>query len=731
MQHNKEPFPTVTVAVITYNHADFIVQCVQSILSQRGDFCLEILVFDDCSNDSTLDKLQEICDNNNLPENMSIQLLPSKTNLGMVKNLQRLIEACAAKNNEFTTIIDGDDFYFSDSRIQKNIDFLKVHPDIPMSFNAFIMYNEEVQSWSVFIEQEKYAFDFLPAQLLAQNNIIGNIGCAFYRTKEIGNLPEGLFDIFTGDWFLHLSIANGRNIGFIHEPLSVYRINSNGIWKGKNDNSRYKILMQAIKSYDKLTRKKYHSSLMYYKSKLLNKAIPDSKKEHVDLLIMDDVFPHPLSGFRCEEFHVLLNEFPNSAIALSGASVCVLGKESLREVVRDYANLYPEHISKLSYCDGINMRPPENITASIAYFCFLVNAYYSLKYLEESKTPFVFELYPGGRFARYSETSDKMLREVTASPFFRKVITTQSITTKYLLENKFCTKDKIVEIFGVVTPKALLQPYCMPKKHYGFEKNSLDIVFSAFKYEKTGRDKGYDVFIELAHKIVEKYDNVYFHVVGGFDEKVLDVSALKNHIHFYGKRTQSWFDTFYQDKDIIISPNLPNVLAKGAFDGFPTAACTEAASREVAIFATDILSLNNDHFIPKKEIEIIPHNANEIMHLIEYYLHEPEKLKTLKQNGAKAVRRIYGFEKQMTPRIEVLRKELKWAKENKDAIKEISVEKKEEVESIEDFFTSTLYIMLSNGTVKKIGRKFLADVFNENEIIFNLPKLNSEINSFT
>ena len=90
----------------------------------------------------------------------------------------------------------------------------------------------------------------------------------------------------------------------------------------------------------------------------------------------------------------------------------------------------------------------------------------------------------------------------------------------------------------------------------------------------------------------------------------MDVSELEGRIFFYGKQQGEWFDYFYQDKDAILSPNVPDVLAPGAFDGFPTASCTEAALREVAILATDPLQMNEGRFVQGEEIDILPHEAD-------------------------------------------------------------------------------------------------------------------------
>ena len=120
----------------------------------------------------------------------------------------------------------------------------------------------------------------------------------------------------------------------------------------------------------------------------------------------------------------------------------------------------------------------------------------------------------------------------------------------------------------MVTPEEALAPYGLAKKRYGFEKDRLDVVFTAFRYMPDGADKGYDVFVDMAKRICRNHENVYFHVVGGFDENDLDVSSLKGHITFYGKQHADWFDVFYQDKDLIVSPNVPDVLARYKLHAF-------------------------------------------------------------------------------------------------------------------------------------------------------------------
>jgi glycosyltransferase involved in cell wall biosynthesis len=195
------------------------------------------------------------------------------------------------------------------------------------------------------------------------------------------------------------------------------------------------------------------------------------------------------------------------------------------------------------------------------------------------------------------------------------------------------------------------------KKFFGFEKNSLDICFVAAKYVPMGIDKGYDVFIEVAKKLVESHTNINFHVVGNFTETDIPINGLESKITFHGFQTLEWFDKFYIDKDVILSPNIPFALTKGAFDGFPTTSCVEAGLRKVAVFCTDELKLNN-HFIDNEEIVIVPHDTDSIVRVIEAFYEEPDKLRSIAKKGAAKMREVFSYKSQILPRIRLIESEM-------------------------------------------------------------------------
>lgn len=376
----------------------------------------------------------------------------------------------------------------------------------------------------------------------------------------------------------------------------------------------------------------------------------------VDLLIIDDLFPYSRSGFRMGEFSEYLKHFKNMKIYSSAGTLHLVSSESVPKVFQDYKAIHPENSEKVVRWHGNLL--PEGIQAKLAYFCFLNNAYYSLDTIERNQIPFVLELHAGGGFAVHNFESDKFLRRVTDSPYFRKVLVPQSLIHDYLVENEFCREDQIITVFGLVMPIEKINKAFPDMKHFGFEKDRLDVCFAAMKYTPQGKDKGYDVFIEAAERLCAKYSNIYFHVVGNFDENVIDISKIKDHIVFYGSQDPDWFDDFYTDKDIFLSPNCPNIIRQGAFDGFPTACCVDAGLRETAMFSCDEMGQNRGYFKDRSEIVIIEHDVGDVVRKIEYYYQHPGELKELGICGSERVKELYSWDAQMKPRIDLLQNEI-------------------------------------------------------------------------
>lgn len=117
----------ISVGVITYNQQDTIRQTLDSILMQKGDFNLEIVIGEDCSTDSTRAICEEYIHSFTRSSVHSLVLLPSQKNLGIMENFARVMQACTG---EYVAICAGDDYWCDEYKLQKQLEYFKEHPEV-------------------------------------------------------------------------------------------------------------------------------------------------------------------------------------------------------------------------------------------------------------------------------------------------------------------------------------------------------------------------------------------------------------------------------------------------------------------------------------------------------------------------------------------------------------------------------------------------------------------------
>ena len=642
--------PLVGIGILTYRHEKYISQCLESVFSQKGNFRTRIVIIDDCSDDNTRKVIAKYIKMFKNRENCEIIFKSNPVNKGVVKNLQQCLNYFT--DCDYFTFCEGDDYWTDGLRIEKLMGFIRNNPEISLCFNKMQLYYEDKELFTLNGEQNNLFKEVYTTADLISNNFIGNFTTCFYDARFLKNVDETIFDIYTVDWFFNTYYSIFGDIGFYNKTLSVYRKHSQGEWTGMETANRNRKLIELIDIYNEKLKFAFDKEYSLVKN-ITAQPINNVYLESYDLLILDGCFPLEKSAFRFVEFNNILANI-STKILTDGSDINNLTTEATSEVIKNYKRRYPRFSSKV---DEFSEIFSEYIDFKLMYFVFLNNAFKYVDFAMRKRKPFVFTLYPGGGFAFNNEESDVKLKKVMSAPNFKKVIVTQKPIYDYLIKKKFCNKEQIEYIFGVVTETKMLNMN-IEKKHFGIDKDRLDVCFVAFKYTHKGTDKGYDIFIETAKKLCAKNDNIYFHVVGNFDETVIDVSDISNRITFYGTKDPAWFDEFYKDKDIILSPNKPDQLFKGSFDGFPTTACIDAGICKTALFCTDPLDMNDGFFVDRQEIVIIPHNAEQITEIIMHYYDNPEELKAISDNGREKILKLYSYENQIKPRIELLKKEI-------------------------------------------------------------------------
>jgi glycosyltransferase involved in cell wall biosynthesis len=120
----------VSVILLTYNHIRFIRQAVSSVLAQKTDFDFEVLIVEDCSADGTREVVIDFA--NRYPEKIRLQLSPVNISSNTI-----LMDAIGAARGEFIAFLDGDDYWTSPHKLQKQLDFMTSHPELTLCWHDF------------------------------------------------------------------------------------------------------------------------------------------------------------------------------------------------------------------------------------------------------------------------------------------------------------------------------------------------------------------------------------------------------------------------------------------------------------------------------------------------------------------------------------------------------------------------------------------------------------------
>lgn len=242
--------PKVSILVTTYNQENLITQAINSILAQDVNFAYEIIIGEDASSDRTrevvielgkqhADKIRVLLRN---PEEADRD---RRIRLAGKINYLNALRAC---RGQYIAILDGDDYFTSTHKLQRQVDFLDTHPECAICFhNVVAIYEDGREPERLCPADQKPISDI--KQLLWGNFIPA---CSImYRREPLIEIPDWFLTARMGDWPLNIFKAQQGQIGYIDEVMAAYRVHVAGVWSLRRRSHQ---LLTSIKVLDKIDR---------------------------------------------------------------------------------------------------------------------------------------------------------------------------------------------------------------------------------------------------------------------------------------------------------------------------------------------------------------------------------------------------------------------------------------------------------------------------------------------
>ena len=285
----------LTVLMPSYNRGAYINEAVTSVLNQKTDFGVKLIITDDCSTDGSIEIIKEL--QRQYPE--KIEIILSEKNERLLANI---LKAQVRVRSEYFCVLDPDDYYTDEFFLQKAVDFLDAHKDFTIySSNCMMLYESSSTEpyLKTKIKESVFSFsDLLQDKVIITQtagsifrNIVYNNGIPQIIKNAIGTYSESSFRADTERYIFHLE--KGKAF-FKNEIVAVYRIHKDGIWTKENQFHRNLLAAQAYYDYFRYfnyTHAEYFipHSLFYAKEcfEELKKAI--DKNEFTQTIMQSDV----------------------------------------------------------------------------------------------------------------------------------------------------------------------------------------------------------------------------------------------------------------------------------------------------------------------------------------------------------------------------------------------------------------------------------------------------------
>lgn len=259
----------VSICCITFNQESYIRDALEGFVNQKTNFKYEVLIHDDASTDKTADIIREYQEK--YPEMIKPilqtenQYSKGLTNVSGTWNFPRAVK----NGSKYIAMCEGDDYWISADKLQKQVDYMESHPDCSLVFHSAKV---EVQGSAV---TERMMRPYKKTQVVSPEEIIDKrsgypTASLMFKTEMVKELPDFYNNAPIADIPLQLLSANLGYAYYMDEPMCVYRLGCAASWTTLMKQGNYerkqqeyaKAMKAMYKGFDEFSGKRFHETVV-------------------------------------------------------------------------------------------------------------------------------------------------------------------------------------------------------------------------------------------------------------------------------------------------------------------------------------------------------------------------------------------------------------------------------------------------------------------------------------
>lgn len=208
--------PKVSIVVLTYNHEQYLIECLDSVVNQDFEHEYEIIIAEDCSKDTTRD----ICYKYYELYPSKIRLLLQEKNKGLIANYRDAMSLC---RGQYIAQCAGDDYWCDKNKLKLQYEFLENNED----FGLVRTLGYELRGEHLITTYGGHSCDIGDVKHIAIWGPLGFGASICFRKSLLIYVDFDeliLRGITMEDYPMHAIFSHHTKFGLIHKRMIVYRV---------------------------------------------------------------------------------------------------------------------------------------------------------------------------------------------------------------------------------------------------------------------------------------------------------------------------------------------------------------------------------------------------------------------------------------------------------------------------------------------------------------------------
>lgn len=216
----------VSVCCATYNHENYIRQCLEGFVIQQTTFPFEILIHEDASTDNTAGIVKEF--EAKYPH--LFRCVYQTVNQFAIQNTLTNI-LFPMSRGKYIALCEGDDYWTDPNKLQRQVDFLEANKEFSISTHNVL---SKLYDAAGNLLNELEWFGKNHKEIYTINDLLmygsGGATCSMvFRRVALDPLPEAFNFLKGGDWPLQIFCATKGKMKYFTDAMGVYRRNPSGL----------------------------------------------------------------------------------------------------------------------------------------------------------------------------------------------------------------------------------------------------------------------------------------------------------------------------------------------------------------------------------------------------------------------------------------------------------------------------------------------------------------------